>query len=179
MTEGALKHLIKENGSNFAVNEFNPAGQGIASLKRPIVDNILGFRAWSGLSMLLTSLYRDGDDGAHGQGLAGDFILFEKWLETLADPWTVWTLATTWPFQGVGIYFDWSFTDKDGNRRTAVGIHADLLPPSKGSRPLRWIAKKVDGKRHYFYQRPDGLFYASGLSEPITLYSAVRQYEKL
>jgi len=175
MTPELLGHIIDDNGGYFTPEEFDPAGQGINGIQRNLVETVLLFRAWAGYPMLLTSVYRDGDDGAHGQGLAVDFLLFTDWLREPLDPWTLWTLASTWPFQGVGIYFDWSFTDKDGNDRRAVGIHGDL--EESGDRPLRWIGFADKDRRYYYYQQKNGLFYAKDRPDPITLYTAIRQFE--
>lgn len=139
------------------------------------------FRNWPviialGIKMLVTSAYRDGDDGAHGEGKAFDLVLFSEWLWETIEPMQLWLLATTFPWRGVGIYFDWKYVNKKGEEVPCVGIHVDNS--RKGNRPLRWlrITKKVEGvptKLYYYQDTTTGLFYNRKLKEVMELEDAI------
>lgn len=176
----AYQKTIDSLGGGFTVAEFEPnQGADIRQTKDDLIENVVLFRNFHGYPSLLTSVFRPGDDGAHGRGLAADMILFYKWLTDPLDPWELWRIATTWPFWGVGIYFDWTFIDKNGERQKAPGIHVDLLRGDQAKRPLRWFAKEIEGERRYFYQRPDnGLFYAAGIDGGRTLEYAIKEFNR-
>lgn len=121
---------------------------------------VLRFRHWTGLSTLITSAYRPGDPRAHGKGLAVDLIMFDVWKKDVTDPLRQWLLGTTWPFKGVGIYFDWNYY-KNGKAIPAVGLHVDC---GNTSRPVRWlrVEAEINGKpeKLYYYQNTtNGLFW--------------------
>jgi len=75
----------------------------------PILQFFLAWRQWTGLQTVITSAWRRNDPNAHGDGKAIDCLLFTKWKDEQATALNHWLLATTWPFQGVGLYFDWSY----------------------------------------------------------------------
>jgi len=174
------KEVIDQNGGNFTLDEF-------AVIKGTTAEDIdfdhfradIKFRAWHGYPTMITSAFRPGDDGAHGDGLATDKILFYTYREHVVEPIVQWRLATTFPWMGVGLYFDWYFTDRQGRQRKACGIHTDSLVNK--NRPLRWIrtTKIIDDEkvRLYYYQNPHtGLFFNQKTNEQITLDDAIRNF---
>lgn len=166
-----------ESRYGFSVNELVlKEGTDITDLDYDALVKLFRFRAWSGISTLVTSAYRPGDDGTHGKGKAFDLILFDQWLKSTIDPMYLWRLATTFPWYGVGIYFDWSFTNSEGIKTPCTGIHVDNSNSS--NRPLRWlrITKEVNGKNQqlYYYQNvSDGMFYNSKINESMELHHAI------
>lgn len=152
-------------------------GTDITDLDYDSLVKLYDFREWSGISTLVTSAYRPGDPRTHGLGEAFDLILFEQWLEKTIDPMHLWRLATTFPWNGVGIYFDWTYSNPSGRKVPCTGIHVDNH--SGSNRPLRWlrITKTIDGedKQLYYYQNvTNGLFYNSKLKESMELNDAYK-----
>lgn len=165
----------------------------LSAIDSDYLESIYAFRGWHGYSTLISSFYRD-DNGSHGEGRASDQILFEKYLEDPINPDLLMRLATHWPFTGVGIYFDWAFTNrKTGKKQRAAGAHLDTS--KKNTRPLRWFAVSFDKDgnhvtplllpkerregitRTFFYKDvTDGLFKAPGVSNGITFESAIQKY---
>jgi hypothetical protein len=151
MSPAQLK-LIAASG-RFKPEEFLA---GAENLKLPFLKSFLAWRDWHGCPTLITSAWRDSKTSAHGKGVALDVILFEpgKYLVQTLSPEHLWNVATLWPFAGVGMYFDWQLTYRDGMRRQALGVHVDLLADPK-KRPLRWV--RVNGEYRYLDPRT-GLF---------------------
>lgn len=144
LTDNRIQKIIDENGGNFTVREF---GDSRARANPELIKECVKFRNWHGFSTLLTSVWRP--QGAHSIG-AVDVILYRDWKHRQPDPMHLWRLATTWPWMGVGIYFDWQHGGKD-----VVGLHLDIVK-EKRDRPLRWL--RVNGD--YFYQSLiNGRFY--------------------
>lgn len=179
-TKTEYLYTLEQYGNVFKPSEFEiQSGTGMTDLDYGFFKELNKFRAWADTSMLITSAFRPGDDGAHGLGLAIDVILFDEWLGVVTDPLRQWLLATTWPWLGVGIYFDWQFVDKNGKRQPAVGLHLDLH--KKGSRPLRWLRlsePKQDGDKelaqYYYYQNTiNGQFYNSKKQKSVELSNVI------
>jgi hypothetical protein len=87
-----------------------------------------------------------------------------------------WLLATTWPFQGVGLYFDWSYRSLAAKADIpAIGLHVDgWAGNSPRQRPLRWL--RINGL--YYYQSVlDGTFYCKTNRKTITLNEALKRHE--
>lgn len=135
---------ISRFGNNFTQTEFE-IQTGIEYLDFDFFKSFLKWRQWHGIPTKITSAFRIGDGGAHGEGQAIDCILFKDWLRSEISALQQWLLATTWPFYGVGIYYDWNY----------IGLHVDKWEnPDK--RPQRWL--REDGT--YFYQSTkDSKFY--------------------
>lgn len=180
MEAHAIKDLIRVNGDNFTVQEL----RGITTdgnpenLQRAFLSSFLAWRTWHGFSSMVLSAYRPNDapGKAHREGVAIDVLLWELWRKTEVDPYQQWLLATTWPFQGVGIYFDWEY-----NGNPVCGLHVDGL--NNARRPLRWLrlTKRINGKftKLYYYQNTKtGKFYNNHLKETITLKQAIKKYEE-
>ena len=149
----------------------------ITDLHYESLVKLFDFREWAGISTLITSAYRPGDSRSHGMGKAYDLILFDQWLKQTIDFMHLWRLATTFPWYGVGIYFDWSFTNSKGNKIPCTGVHVDNH--TGGDRPLRWlrVTKEVEGKDQQLYYYQDvvsGLFYNSKLKESMELKDAFK-----
>lgn len=169
---------IKKYGDNFTPSEFAlREGASMTDLDFSFFLEILKFRKWAGLPMLVTSAYRPGDDGAHGEGLAIDFIMFTSWKQTICPPMRQWLLATTWPFTGIGIYFDWYYYD-NGKKLPAVGIHGDRRLDK--DRPRRWL--RIEGKYNgtfqglYYYQSvKNGKFYNRKTQRSIQLGTVIKK----
>lgn len=177
MNRSEIQQLIDSHGGHFTVDEL----RGISTkgnpenFKRSFLDSLFGWRGWHGFSTMLLSGYRPSsdEDDAHN-GWAGDVVLWEEWKKRFVDPYQQWLLATTWPFQGVGIYFDWSY-----NGKPVVGLHVDNLDNNR--RPVRWLrlTMEVNGKeqQYYFYQSiRNGRFFNKDLNESITLDEAINQF---
>lgn len=176
-TEAQYIQAIAEYGNHFSPKEFSiRQDTEMTDLQFHFFEEVLRFRQWANLTMLPTSAYRPGDRGAHGFGLALDVILFNDWKTIVTNPLEQWLKATTWPWLGVGIYFDWQFVDKDGNRKPAVGLHLDLH--RQGDRPLRWLrfTEEIDGepKQLYFYQNTtNGRFFNSKTQRTVELVNVI------
>jgi hypothetical protein len=123
---------------------------------------------------MISSAWRKGDPKSHGRGLAFDVLLFDQWLSSQVSELQHWLLATTWGFNGVGLYFDWSYTNKEGNKVPAIGLHVDgWAGNDQSQRPLRWL--RING--HYYYQSlASGHFYCKSTKRSITLDEAIRRY---
>lgn len=142
MTDKQIQKIIDDNGGGFAPEEFL---EGRENLKKEILVQSVLFRNWHGYSTQITSAYRT--TGSHKLALSIDVLLWQQWQEKQPKAMELWRLVTTWPWMGVGIYFDWN----DG-----IGLHYDLAPTHLRTRPLRWL--RVDGT--YFYQSTsNGWFY--------------------
>lgn len=178
--ESKYLQAIQGYGAFFSKAEWEPRPDAkITHLDYDFFVSFLRFRQWSETKTLITSASRPGDDGVHGKGLAVDFILFDQWLRTPASAMQHWIMATTWPFLGVGIYFDWQFQSAAGKKEKTVGLHVDM---GGEGRPLRWIrlTKKVNGTptRLFYYQdRETGIFYNKRLNEVITLQEAIQNHQ--
>lgn len=172
-------NLLKHHGGNFKPKEFiTRPGVSMTDLDYDFFDELLKFRLWTDISTMITSAYRPGDPRAHGAGLAVDIILFNRWRDTITSPMTQWLLATTWPFYGVGIYFDWVYEDDDGNKHPAVGLHIDRYTKD---RPLRWlrITETIDDKptQLYFYQNTtNGQFFNKQTNQSVELTDVISKF---
>lgn len=169
--------LIDSYGGNFTLREFEIQGN-IQRMDPSFVRAVLAWRQWTGLSTMISSAWRDGDPRAHGKGLAIDCLLFTSWLSAQASPLNHWLLATTWPFKGVGLYFDWSYYDSTRKQDVpAIGLHVDGWDGDRsGQRPLRWL--RID--RHYYYQSLAlGTFYCRTNKQTVTLDEAIKQHEQI
>lgn len=172
--------FIKDHGDNFDLSEFSiRPGTGPQDLDWQHFKAEILFRKWHGYPTMITSAFRPGDPNAHGDGLATDKILFYTYREHIVEPRVQWRLATTYPWMGVGLYFDWEFTDRQGRSRSACGIHTDSQ--TKEDRPLRWLrtTQIIDDEETelYYYQNPHtGLFYNKLKNELITLDDAIRNF---
>jgi hypothetical protein len=168
--------LIESYGGNFSVTDFELQGT-IDRMDTNFLRSFLAWRDWTNTKTLITSAWRDNDPKSHGKGLAIDCLLFDQWLTNQASPLKHWLFATTWPFQGVGLYFDWQFTHKlTGEKIPAIGLHIDGWSGQRiGERPLRWL--RIDGL--YYYQSTNsGAFYCKTNKKTITLPEAIRQYNQ-
>lgn len=165
---------IAKHGNNFTLSEFSLRdGTSAMDIDYNFFEVFNRFRQWTGYPTLITSAYRPGDSGAHGQGLALDFIMFSKWKEAVVPPWEQWRLATTWPFWGVGIYFDWHYW-LNGQQQPAVGLHVDFK--QSGSRPLRWLRVEDDNydKLYYYQNTKHGKFYNSTTEKSLQLADVIK-----
>lgn len=168
--------LIESYGGNFSLSDFEIQGD-ISRMDVGFLRSFLAWRDWTGTKMLITSAWRKEDPKSHGKGLAIDCLLFTEWLTKQVSPLQNWLLATTWPFQGVGLYFDWYFTHKLSQKKLpAIGLHVDGWSGKKiNERPLRWL--RIDG--HYYYQSTKtGGFYCRKNKQTITLPEAIQDYEQ-
>lgn len=151
--DNRIQRIITEHGGGFTPGEFLDNRH---KLTLNIIRESVKFRNWHKFYTQITSAYRT--TGSHRYGSSIDALLWAEWKRRQPDPRTIWIKLTTYPWHGVGMYFDW----EDG-----LGIHYDLVPFSLRERPLRWI--RVDGV--YYYQRSSGLFYSdtgfTGLKEQI------------
>ena len=127
------------------------------------VEMLCKFRAWHNYPTFITSAYRD-DNGTHGMGLAFDQVLYSKWKQSQPNPFELWRIATTFPFWGVGMYFDWEVGGEP-----VVGLHTDISQES--NRPLRWIRQNG-----VYYYEIDHLVFQSNKETVITLKSAIQNY---
>lgn len=142
ISDNRYKQLIDANGGSFKPKEFLPGRQ---HMKKKMIKEFILFRNWHGWMTQITSAYRS--TGSHVYGTAIDFLLWSEWQTSQPSPEQIWRVATTWPWMGVGIYFDWN----DG-----IGLHVDLVTQTQRQRPLRWL--RVNGLYHY-QALNDGLFY--------------------
>lgn len=161
-----LTSILAKYGNNFTKEEL----RGIVTdgdpekLSLRAVEMLCKFRIWHNYSTLITSAYRD-DSGTHGMGLAFDQVLYSKWKQKQPNHYEIWRLATTFPWWGVGMYFDWSV-----NGEAVIGLHTDISQES--NRPLRWI--RQNGV--YYYERKH-LFFESNKKTVLTLKQAIQNYE--
>ena len=142
--QAVYRDAIQKYGNNFTLNEFNIQA-GVEYLDYNFFVSFVRWRQWHGIPIYISSAYRIDDSGAHGAGMAIDCILFKEWMSTAISEQRSWLLATTWPFLGVGIYYDWNY----------IGLHVDSWDkPDK--RPLRWLREE----NNYYYQSlTNGKFY--------------------
>jgi hypothetical protein len=156
LTDSHIRQIIDDNGGNFKPEEFL---KGRTNLHPTIITEIVQWRNWHGYSVQITSAYRE--TGSHTTGKAIDCLVWKQWKQTQPTPEHLWRLITTWPFLGVGLYFEWG----DG-----IGIHVDIIREER-QRPLRWL--RIDG--HYYYQNVQhGNFWCQDIQEMITLEKAFR-----
>lgn len=165
--------LLDSYGNHFGPTDFEIQGP-ISRLDTGFLRSFLAWRRWHGRPTLITSAWRKGDPGAHGHGLAIDVILYERWLIRQPSPMECWLLATTWGFKGVGLYFDWTYQNREVKRVPAIGLHVDGWTGSSHSqRPLRWL--RIGG--NYYYQSlKTGTFYCRANRQTITLDQAITQH---
>lgn len=142
MKDYQIKRLIEQYSAPFTPEEFL---DGRSNLTKKVIRATLQFRLWHGYKMQITSAYRS--TGSHKYGSSIDALLWSKWQQKQPDPMEIWLTLTTWPWHGMGIYFDWN----DG-----LGIHYDLVPYSFRKRPLRWL--RVGGV-YYYQSTVTGLFH--------------------
>lgn len=121
---------------HFEASEFNnPKRMVYAHVRR--VDRL---RQNIGFPILITSDFRDGDDGEHGKGLATDLIFPTLDLDKL---YYLYLEAERHGFTGIGIYPHWEYKGK-----IIGGLHVDSRSPKNG-RGARWICIMQDGKQEY------------------------------
>lgn len=142
MNDNSIQNIINTAGGNFTSDEFL---SGRSKLVRSFIREVALWRNWHGFKFQITSAYRD--EGSHSYGKAVDGLLWKQWRVEQPDPMHIWRLATTWPWMGVGIYFDW----EDG-----CGIHLDMNGRSQSQRPLRWM--RIKGE-YYYQDLLTGYFY--------------------
>lgn len=192
-----LRGLVSEYGSFFSKSEIEIRGGDIEKTDELLLRNVFAERKFHGYPTLLTSVYRPGDSGVHGDGAAVDRILFKpgQYMKTPVDLITAFWWMNTFPWSGSGLYLDWRFTSREtGEHERAPGLHSDVS--QKGSRPLRWFAitltgngdvaslkemadKKVKTKRYFFYQSiKDGKFYNAELGRQYSVDGILRLWEE-
>ncbi|MDR8389859.1 hypothetical protein NC796_01835 [Aliifodinibius sp. S!AR15-10] len=167
--------LLDSYGNHFSPGEFEIQGPGtLARLDVGFLRSFLAWRTWHGLPTMITSAWRKGDPKSHGRGLAFDVLLFEEWLAGQPSALQHWLLATTWGFQGVGLYFDWTYSNKKGEQVPAIGLHVDgWSGGGRSRRPLRWL--RIDGL-YYYQSLTRGDFYCKTNRNTITLDDAIKRY---
>lgn len=167
--------LLDSYGNHFSISELEIQGPGtISRMDVGFLRSFLAWRQWHGISTLISSAWRKGDPKSHGRGLAFDVLLFDHWLASQPSAIQHWLLATTWGFRGIGLYFDWSYNNKNGKEVPAIGLHVDVWSgKGQSRRPLRWL--RIDG--HYYYQSlASGHFYCKSNKQSITLDEAIKRY---
>lgn len=142
MTDLAIQKIIEREGGNFTPSEFL---EDRHNMQPKIIKEFVRFRNWHDIQTQITSAYRP--TGSHHFGIALDFLLWLDWRKSQPDILHMWRLVTSWPWLGVGIYFDWD---------NGVGFHVDLIRPPKRDRPLRWL--RIGGE-YYYQSLEDGEFY--------------------
>ncbi|WP_440999897.1 hypothetical protein [Fodinibius sp. SL11] len=167
--------LLDSYGNHFALTEFEIQGPGtIKRIDIGFLRSFLAWRRWHELPTLISSAWRKGDQKSHGHGMAFDVLLFDQWLKHQPSALQHWLLATTWGFQGVGLYFDWSYTNKEGNNVPAIGLHVDgWAGNGRSPRPLRWL--RIGGQ-YYYQSLTGGHFYCKSNKQSITLDEAIKRY---
>lgn len=176
MKQQDYSKIISATGGNFSIAEFELRGK-ITDIDIKFFDAFCRFRKWHGQPTLITSAFRPGDTGAHGQGLAIDAILFSHWRKRQLTAEAIYNMASMYGFAGVGIYLDWKYTDAAGVVQPAIGLHVDMLRSVK--RPARWVAGRYKGKREFMFMHPNrGKFYLQpedkffSLEEAISFFKA-------
>ncbi len=175
MTRSDYLAIIDAYGGHFKLREFE-IQDSIDSMDLGFLQSFLAWRQWTGIPTMITSAWRGDDTGSHGNGKAIDCLLFSRWKSEQISALNHWLLATTWPFQGVGLYVDWSYKcSKSKAGIPAVGLHVDgWSGNSNKQRPLRWL--RMDGL--YYYQSVmNGTFYCKTNQQTITLDHALKAYE--
>lgn len=160
MTDQEIQGVIESNGGNFKPSEFL---NNRHLLPKKIIEASVQFRNWHGFSTQITSAWRE--SGSHNIG-AIDALIWEQWKVEQPSANQLWLLVTTWPWMGVGIYFDWD----DG-----VGLHMDLCTSLQRTRPLRWLRTDKD---YYYQSTQNGLFENHKTGETISLEAAIDLYNK-
>ena len=94
----------------------------------------------------ITSDYRHGDSGSHGNGIATDCMFPLIKFEDLFD---VFLQAERFDFGGIGIYKGWELKGK-----MLGGLHLDSRDQLEGA---RWICVKENGKQSYYAFTLDNL----------------------
>lgn len=164
LTDTRIQTIIDDHGGNFSVREFGADRQ---NLNPQLVKEVVRFRNWHGYPSLLTSMYRN--SGSHSLG-AADKIIYKHWKEEQPDPMELWRLATTWPWWGVGIYFDWTHDEEP-----VIGLHCDICKPHQRDRPLRWLR----ARGNYYYQSLfNGKFYQKDTHEETSLEAEIEIWKK-
>ncbi|MEX2352209.1 MAG: hypothetical protein WD529_07230 [Balneolaceae bacterium] len=174
MTSQDYIALIDSYGGHFSLREFH-IQDGIERMDTSFLRSYLAWRKWHGFSTLISSTWRKDDPNAHGKGMAIDNLLFTQWREAQPTAMHHWLLASTWPFKGVGLYFDWNYLDRSRNRDIpAIGLHVDGWDGDRpGQRPLRWL--RIDG--NYYYQSVTyGSFYCQANGQTTSLQKAINQH---
>ncbi|SHG40181.1 hypothetical protein SAMN05443144_12719 [Fodinibius roseus] len=167
--------LLDSYDNHFSLAELEIQGPGtIKRMDIGFLRSFLSWRQWHGLPTMISSAWRKGDLKSHGHGMAFDVLLFDQWLESQPSALQHWLLATTWGFNGVGLYFDWSYTNKEGNKVPAIGLHVDgWTGNSRSQRPLRWL--RINGQ-YYYQSLASGLFSCRANQQSITLDNAIMRY---
>lgn len=175
MTTNDFTALLDSYGNHFSIPELEIQGSGtIKKIDIGFLRSFLAWRQWHGLPTLITSAWRKGDPKAHGHGFAFDLLLFDRWLTSQPSALQHWLLATTWGFKGVGLYFDWNYTNKKKEVVPAVGLHVDGWSGNNTSvRPLRWL--RIDGL-YYYQSLIHGTFYCKTNKQTISLEQAIRRH---
>jgi len=168
--------LIDSYGGKFTLRDFE-VQSSIENMDPAFIRSFLAWRLWTGLPTMISSAWRKSDPKSHGVGMAIDCLLFTRWKTEQASPIRHWLQGTTWPFMGVGLYFDWSYFSRTQNRRIpAIGLHLDDWDGDKpGQRPLRWL--RIGGQ-YYYQSLSTGLFYCRKNQKTISLEAAIDQYNK-
>jgi len=175
MTHSDYLAIIDAYGGHFKIHEFH-IQDTIGRMETGFLQSFLAWRQWTGIPTMITSAWRYNDQKSHGKGKAIDCLLFAQWRVKQVSAMNHWLLATTWPFQGVGLYFDWSYRCPTTKADIpAIGLHVDgWSGKSHGQRPLRWL--RIGG--HYYYQSMvNGDFYCKTNQQSITLQEAIKRYE--
>jgi len=175
MTRSDYLAIIDAYGGHFKLREFE-IQDSIGRMDTGFLQSFLAWRQWTGTPTMITSAWRGGDTGSHGNGKSIDCLLFSQWKSEQISALNHWLLATTWPFQGVGLYFDWSYRNPVTKADIpAIGLHVDGWAGSRpGQRPLRWL--RIGGL--YYYQSiADGTFFCKTNKKTITLQEAIDSYE--
>lgn len=174
MTSQDYIALIDSYGGHFCLREFH-IQDGIEHMDTSFLRSYLAWRQWHGFSTLISSAWRKNDPNSHGKGMAIDNLLFTQWRQSQTTAMQHWLLATTWPFKGVGLYFDWSYSDRSSNWDIpAIGLHIDGWDGNRsGQRPLRWL--RIGG--NYYYQSVEhGSFYCQANGKTTSLQQAINQF---
>lgn len=107
----------------------------LGNLQPPFLLALEKFAKLVGKDMIITSGYRPGDTGQHGQGLAADLVCSD--LELL-DFYLLAERMTE--FNGIGVYPTWT----DGIKKTG-GLHVDMRPGA----PARWMGLGTGKSQQY------------------------------
>lgn len=169
LADNRIQQIIDIHGGSFTPEEFGPKR---AHMNPEMVEHDVRFRNSHGYPTLLTSTYRP--EGPHKIG-ATDKVLYKDWKKRQPEPMELWRLATTWPFWGVGIYFDWVVDEGKPTEHQVVGLHNDIVEPGKRDRPLRWL--RTFGR--YFYQSTaNGKFYEKSSGDETTLEEEIDNWKQ-
>ena len=162
--------LIDSYGNHFSIADFEHDGT-IGRNNVGFLRSFLAWRQWHGIKTLVTDAWRRDNKRAHGYGYAFDCMLFNRWLSSQPSPMMCWLIANTWPFRGVGLYFDWHYTNRNGKRVPGIGLHVDGW--DSDDRPLRWL--RIDGL-YYYQSLSNGSFYCNSNKKTITLKTAIEDF---